>query len=93
MRSETGSRAKMLGVCSSFSGKDPMKTRAGRLRIAERAVLYEQEIKERGGDLFDHIPECRDTETRNPPEIAEARERAAREAQRPRSLLETIRER
>lgn len=73
--------------------KDPMKTKAGRLRIAERAVLDEQEIKERGGGLFDHIPECRDTETRNPPELAEARERAAREAQRPRSLLDIVRDR
>lgn len=69
--------------------KDPMKTKAGRRRIAERAVLDEKEEAEHGG-LFPGIPKG---PIRTFPELVEARERAAREAQRPRSLLDIVRDR
>lgn len=70
--------------------RDPMKTKAGRRRAAERVILDEQDEAEHGGGLFHGIPKG---PTRTWPELEEAREAAAREPQRPHSLLEIIRKR
>lgn len=67
-----------------------MKTKAGRRREADRAVLNEQEEAEHGGGLFQGIPKG---PIRTWPELEEARERAAQEPQRRRSLLQRLRER
>ncbi|MEX5275324.1 hypothetical protein RF638_15460 [Kocuria sp. CPCC 205235] len=58
----------------------------------DRIVLEEQEIEERGGGLFDDIPECKDGETRTWPKLEAARARAKR-GQAPTSLLKQIRKR
>ena len=69
--------------------KDLRKTESVR-RAEDRIALEEQEVKERGGGLFDDIPECKDALTRTWPKLEEARERFARE---PWSPLKEIRKR
>lgn len=58
----------------------------------DRIVLDEQEVKKRGGGLFDDIPECKETGTRTWPKLDAARARAKR-GQAPKSLLKQIRNR
>lgn len=60
--------------------------------IEDQIVLNEQEVKERGGGLFDDIPECKETGTRTWPKLDAARARAKR-CQAPKSLLKQIRKR
>lgn len=60
--------------------------------VEDRIVLEEQELQERGGGLFDDIPECKETGTRTWPKLDAARARAKR-GQAPKSLLKQIRNR
>lgn len=60
--------------------------------VEDRIVLEEQELQERGGGLFDDIPECKEGETRTWSKLEAARARAER-GQAPTSLLKQLRKR